>query len=207
MNTPRLIAIGGPSCSGKTSIARALIAGLPPASAAYLPLDSYYRDLNHLPEPDRAAVNFDEPGALEWPLVREHVDTLSRGGTVLVPEYDFYRHTRTRARGIVAAKPYIVLEGLFALHDPGVRNRCALLAYVDAPAKKMLERRIARDVRERGRSRESITMQYVKHVLPMAGLHVTPTRNYADLFLDGAAPPEEAAGRILDWLQRVGANL
>lgn len=197
---PHLIAIGGASCSGKTSIAAALVAALPAGSALLLPLDSYYRDLSSIAESERTRVNFDEPEALEWPLIREHVAALSRGQSVDVPEYDFVQHLRTSRTHTVMAKPYVIMEGLFALYDAQIRDRCAVRAYVDAPAETTLSRRISRDVNERGRTRESVLVQHSIHVLPMAERHVFPTRRYANLLLDGSAPPEESARLILDFM-------
>jgi uridine kinase len=197
---PHLIAIGGASCSGKTSIAAALVAALPAGSAVLLPLDSYYRDLSCLTESERATMNFDDPNALEWPLIREHVSALSRGNHVDVPEYDFVQHLRTSRMYPIEARPYVILEGLFALYDAQIRDRCAVRAYVEARTETTLSRRISRDVNERGRTRESVLTQHSVHVLPMAERYVFPTRRYANLLLDGAAPPEESARLILDFM-------
>ena len=195
-----IVAIGGASCSGKTSVASALVAALPAGDCALLSLDSYYRDLSHLSASERAGTNFDEPEALEWPLIREQVEQLSRGSNVEVPEYDFVQHLRLKRAATVEATPYIVLEGLFALYDQQVRDCCALSVFVDASAELMLERRLDRDVRERGRTPESVRNQYAAHVWPMAQRYVLPTREYADMVVDGAAPPEESAHHIAERL-------
>jgi len=191
--SPQIIAIGGPSCSGKTSVAAALVSALGENAAALLPLDAYYRDLRHLSARERAATNFDEPGSLDWPLLREHIGTLLRGGAVHAPGYDFVRHLRAKRTTLIEAKPVIVLEGLFALYARQVRDCCALLVFVDAPDGRMLERRLDRDVRERGRTPESVISQYTHHVAPMAQRHVLPTRDRAHMIVDGAASPEDSA--------------
>ncbi len=197
---PCMVAIAGASCAGKTSIAAALAAALPTDSCSVLAMDSYYLDLSHLSEPERAKVNFDHPDAWEWPLLRSHVMSLTNGRAVEVPEYDFTHHARTGRCTRLEARPYLVLEGLFALRDAGIRNRCAVRAFVDATEKTAFERRVTRDARERGRTVQSVVAQFGSHVLPMHDLHILPTRQYATIILDGADPPQESARRILELL-------
>ncbi len=200
---PCLVAIAGASCAGKTSIAAALAAALPTNSCSVLAMDSYYHDLSHLPEPERATVNFDHPDAWEWPLLRSHIMSLTKDRAVEVPEYDFTHHARTGRCTRVEARPYLVLEGLFALRDASIRNRCAVRAFVDATKKAALERRVTRDARERGRTPQSVVAQFGSHVLPMHDLHILPTRQYATIILDGADPPEHSARRILELLPKL----
>lgn len=202
---PCIIAIGGPSCSGKTSIASALAAALPEGASALVSLDSYYRDLSLLPAHERAATNFDAPESLDWPLVRQHLAELSLGHAVHVPEYDFVHHLRRQSTSTAAAKPYLILEGLFALYDRHVREVCGLCVYVDAPDDRMRQRRIERDMRERGRTPENVANQYATHVLPMAMRHVLPTRAYAGLVLDGTDTPADSARRIVERLMALKA--
>lgn len=198
---PNLIAIGGASCTGKTSIARAVAAALPSGDCALLPMDSYYRDLSHLSPAERALTNFDDPAAWEWPLLRDHVQSLSQCNTVFIPEYDFVTHTRMSGSTPLTPCRYIVLEGLFALRDPEIRACCSVLAYVESAREIALERRVHRDVLERGRTRESVLQQFSAHVGPMSELHITPTRAFANLLLNGTDPPVVSAQRILDRLE------
>ncbi|GMV93144.1 MAG: hypothetical protein AMXMBFR82_29220 [Candidatus Hydrogenedentota bacterium] len=165
-------------------------------------MDSYYRDLSNLPEPDRAKVNFDHPDAWEWPLLRSHLMSLTNGRAVEVPEYDFTHHARTGRCTRLEARPYLVLEGLFALRDQSIRSRCTVCAFVDTTEKMAFERRVIRDSRERGRDFLSVSGQYQSHVLPMHDLHILPTRQYATIILDGADPPEQSALRILECLPK-----
>ncbi|MCL4693591.1 MAG: uridine kinase [Candidatus Hydrogenedentes bacterium] len=201
--SPCLVAIAGASCAGKTSIAAALTAALPPDSCSVLAMDSYYRDLSHLPEPERATVNFDHPDAWEWPLLRSHLMSLTNGRAVQVPEYDFTHHARTGRCTRLEARPYLVLEGLFALRDQSIRSRCTVCAFVDTTEKTAFERRVTRDARERGRTPQSVVAQFGSHVLPMYDLHILPTRQHATIILDGADPPEQSALRILECLPKL----
>lgn len=197
---PCLVAIAGASCTGKTSIATALAAALPLDSCSLLCMDSYYLDLSHMPNAERARINFDEPDAWEWPLIRAHVDSLFNSRAVQVPEYDFTTHTRTARATCLEARPYVILEGLFALRDSQIRDRCTVRAYVDSTTETALERRVARDVRERGRTPESVVSQFASHVLPMYEQYICPTRQYANILLNGANPPQVSARRIMELL-------
>ncbi len=190
----KVIAIAGTSCVGKTTLARHLARILP--DAAVLPLDAYYRDLSHLPQPDRAALNFDAPDALDYPLLLEHLECLSRGVRVDRPVYSFATHTRKATPQRLEPVSHLVVEGLFALYWPALRTLYQLSVYVEAPHVLCLERRLRRDAAERGRTPGSVRLQYERHVQPMGERYVVPTRAHADVVVSGAAPLEESIRRL-----------
>ncbi len=191
---PFLIGIAGASCSGKTELARHLAARL---AAPVLSIDSYYRELSHLSLEERALVNFDEPAAIDEPLFISHMEALARGEEVLCPTYDFATHSRTREVTRIAAAPFIIVEGLFALYWPEVRALLGARVYVDTPDEVCFERRLARDTRERGRTEESVRRQYAATVRPMAELYVWPTRRYAGIIVSGMAPIDQTTASVL----------
>ena len=184
---PFLIGIGGPSCSGKSTLATHLARQLS-GSSAVLSLDAYYKDLSALSFDERARHNFDAPDALDWPLVEEHLNALAQGHAVERPEYDFTTHSRRDTRTAVPRADFILVEGLLALYAENIRALLNLRIYVDAPDAVCLARRIARDTLERGRTRESVLRQYGDFVRPMAERYVRPTRVFADLLINGTAP-------------------
>lgn len=195
-----IIAVAGPSCAGKTELARALAHELP---SSVLLLDSYYRDLIALAPAERARVNFDAPAALDHELLIEQVHALTRGESVERPVYDFATHTRVPCAQSFAASEFLIIEGLFALYWPELRELTGTKIFVDAPDDVCLLRRQLRDVTERGRTVESVIMQFKQTVQPMAALHVRPTSKYADLILSG----EQALSRSVDEvLQHVHRN-
>jgi uridine kinase len=181
---PLLIGIAGPSCAGKTLLAGRLAFEL---DAPIVALDCYYHSLDHLPLEQRALSNFDVPDSLDAGLLARHVDQLARGEEVHVPVYDFSRHTRTTGVRVVRATRYALIEGLFTLHWEAVRERLGVKIFVGAPEDVCLKRRIERDVRERGRTPESVIEQCRTTVEPMAKKYVLPTAAFADLVLDGEA--------------------
>jgi uridine kinase len=184
-----IVGIAGPSASGKTTLARALQHHLQPTPSVLLTHDDYYRDLAHLPAEKRAAHNFDDPQALETELLLTHLQALRRGEAIQRPVYDFSHHIRTPQTVTVAPAPVVILEGLFILALPALREACDLRVYVDTPADICLARRILRDVQERGRTVQSCIDQYLRFVRPAQEALVLPSRVHADLI---ATCPQDA---------------
>jgi uridine kinase len=191
-----MVAIAGPSGSGKTTVAVVLAERLP-GRVPVVPLDAYYRDL-HGGSP--AAVNFDHPDALDRTMLVTQLERLAGGASVEIPRYDFTTHRR-RARGrVVLPSAWVVVEGLHALYWEPLRKLWTLSVFIDADAALCLDRRIARDTTERGRTRDSVLEQYRRTVRPMYERFVEPTRREADLVLDGGRSVERNVETILERL-------
>lgn len=194
---PHLIGLAGPSCAGKSEIAQRLAAVL---DAPVLLLDSYYHDLAHLPPEERRLANFDLPEALDVDLLTGHLQGLSQGKEIEAPVYDFTRHVRTKKIRRVPVVAFVIVEGLFALYWESIRDLLNLRIFVDAPDEVCLQRRIDRDVRERGRSPEAVVEQFRTTVRPMAERYLLPTKRFADLVLDGTLPLEQSLAAVLGHL-------
>lgn len=173
-----MIAVVGGSGSGKTWLA-AELAGWFGDDAAHLCLDHFYRDLGHLPEPERGRVNFDDPAAIDWDALRMVLESLERGEETRVPVYDFAEHVRKDETVVLESRPFIVLEGLWLLHPEWLREKFALSVFVDCPEEVRLQRRVERDVITRGRTEESVRKQFAEHVQPMHARFVEPQRELA----------------------------
>jgi uridine kinase len=180
---PLVIGIGGGSGSGKTTIAEALIGEIGEGACALIFHDAYYRDLAHLPLDERAAQNFDHPDSLETELLVEHLGRLLAGRSVDLPVYDFTRHLRREETARVEPRPVVLVEGVLVLADPELRELFDLKIYVDTDADLRLMRRLQRDIRERGRTLDSVFEQYLETVRPMHVRYVEPTRAFADLVI------------------------
>lgn len=193
--SPFLIAMGGGTGSGKTTLAKRLVERYAQLGVALVDQDSYYFDRSHLSDPERARANFDEPAALDHDLLFEHLQWLLRGEAIEKPRYSFATHTRPGEFDRVASAPLIVLEGLFALWDSRVRALAGLKIYVDAAADLRFIRRLRRDVEERGRTWQLVVEQYEHTVRPMHQQHIEPTKAFADLVLDTTDEPLEESVR------------
>jgi uridine kinase len=188
---PFLIGVAGPSGAGKSELSR-LMARRLPGGTALISLDSYYRALSHLPLSEREKCNFDHPDSLDWELIHSHLDAIRQGLPIDEPVYLFHCHSRAAETRRVEPAPFVILEGLFALHDSEVRRRLDARIFVIAPDDVCLSRRLARDTVERGRTQESVLRQYAETVRPMAERFVLPTERYADLVVSGVEPLEHS---------------
>lgn len=189
-----IIAVGGPSCAGKTELAKALAREL---RCSILALDNYYRDLRVLALSERARINFDDPQALDHELLIAQLRALSRREKVQPPLYDFTTHTRVPRGETFCPGDFLIVEGLFALYWQELRELARTKVFVDAPDDLCLRRRQARDVVERGRTRESVIAQFKTTVQPMAALHIRPTFTYADLVISGEQPLSQSVNVVL----------
>ena len=186
---PVLIGIAGCSGSGKTTLAQELARQL---NATLFPLDLYYRDLSQFPLDMRDKRNFDHPDSLESELIIEHVRALAAGHTIRRPIYDFSTHSRV-AGAFEPVRPtkFVLVEGILALHYPELHPLFDFSVYVDAPNEICLKRRIYRDMRERGRTEESVRAQFEATARPMADLYVVPSQHRASMIVAGT--------ENLDW--------
>jgi len=198
-----LIGVAGPSGAGKTYLATHLAVAL---HANVLALDRYYRDLSHLPLEERAQVNFDAPEALDHELIVEQVARLRNNETVHLPVYDFATHTRTRRTEVLRPSDVVIVEGLFTLHWPSLRELLGTKVFVDMNDEVCLMRRQARDVCERGRTPVSVMEQYAGTVAPMAQRYVRPSIVYADVVISGTEPIAEGVSRVLAHYERQISN-
>lgn len=202
MQRPVILGIAGCSGSGKTTLAQELTREL---SATFFQLDFYYRDLSHLPSEERARTNFDHPEILESDLLEQHVMELAAGRTIERPTYDFATHTRLRgATQAITPAEFVLVEGIFALHYEDLRALYDFSVYVEAPDDLCFQRRLARDIRERGRTPESVERQYVDTVRPMAEQFVRPSARHAALVVDGTASLDWSVEQVLDQLRLRG---
>lgn len=181
-NPVRQIAVIGGSGSGKSWLAKRLARAFAPHSAC-VSLDDFYRDLAHLPLPARAATNFDDPAAIDWHAVRGVVEGLEHGEAVRLPQYDFATHTRKPAPRRLEAQPVVIWDGLWLLHPEWLRARFAFSVFVDCAAAERLRRRIRRDVGRRGRTAESVRLQFERDVEPMHARFVAPQRSLATRYV------------------------
>ena len=162
-----------------------------------LSLDAYYRDLADLSLAERVRVNFDAPEAMDHLRLAADLRQLAAGHRVEIPVYDFATHTRQANQQSITPTDFLLVEGLFALYWPDINALYHLRLFVTAADELCLERRLARDRVERGRSLASIRAQYQNQVRPMYRRHIQPTARYADLILDGSTPTEEQVASVL----------
>src|SRR5688572_9063216 len=181
VSVTNLIAVGGGSASGKTTVAKK-IAGLLGDQAAILEMDSYYRDLSHLTKEQREKVNFDHPQAMDLELFQVHLADLKAGRGIDKPVYNFHTHKLEVKTVRFEPRPFIIAEGLFILSDQ-LKEAFVYKIFIDTPEDVRLSRRLARDIKERGRTEDAVLKQYAATVKPMHTAFVEPTAKNADMIL------------------------
>lgn len=178
-----IIGVAGGSGSGKTTVVRGIVEEMGPDDVTVIQHDSYYCDRSDISPTERAGLNYDHPDALETSLLVEHVRQLLTGSPVQVPVYDFSTHTRTSETISVTPRRVVILEGILVLADPDLRSLMDIKVFVDTDSDIRMIRRLERDVRERGRSMESVIRQYLETVRPMHLEFVEPSKRYAHLII------------------------
>lgn len=185
-----LMGIAGGTGSGKTLVAKSIGDALS-ERIVVIGQDSYYLDRADLPFEDRARINYDHPDAFDHALLNSHLRQLMRGEAIDMPVYDYASHTRSSQTVRVAPAPVVVVEGILALAIPALRELFDVKIFVDTDADVRFIRRLSRDIRERGRTPESVIDQYMGVVRLMHLEFVEPSKRYADIIV-----PEGGYNRI-----------
>lgn len=177
-----IIGIAGGSASGKTTIVN-IIKNSFKEDIELMSHDSYYKSHDHLIMEERAKQNYDHPASFDTEQMICDIEDLKQGKSILKPVYDYSNHTRSNEKIQVMPKKVILIEGILILEDERLRDLMDIKVYVDTDADERLMRRITRDMKERGRSIESILTQYRETVKPMHEQFIEPSKKYADLII------------------------
>lgn len=183
MKKPILIGLAGGTGSGKTTVAKSIYKNFENESICIIMQDSYYKDQSHLTLEERVDTNYDHPYAFDTDLLLDHIKALLKGVSVDVPIYDFTNHTRKKETVKLTPKDIIIVEGILTLEDERLRDLYDIKLYVDTDADIRILRRLTRDIRDRGRTLESVISQYLNVVRPMHLQFIEPTKRYADLII------------------------
>jgi uridine kinase len=177
------IGIAGGSGAGKTTTSKAILDQLGAEYIAYVPHDSYYRDLRHLSPEQRDLVDFDHPDSLDTDLFIEHLSRLKQGILINMPIYDFATHTRKNEFTYVLPQRIILVEGILIFTDARIRDLLDLRIFIEADADVRFIRRLHRDISERGRTVASVTEQWLQSVRPAYLEFVETSKRYAHIII------------------------
>ncbi len=183
MTKPIVIGVAGGSGSGKTSVTKSIYEKFKGHSIMILEQDYYYKDQSHLPFEERLKTNYDHPLAFDNDLLLEHITKLLNYESIEKPVYDYAMHTRSEEVIHVEPKDVIILEGILVLEDERLRDIMDIKLFVDTDADLRIIRRMMRDIKERGRSIDSVIEQYTSVVRPMHNQFIEPTKRYADVII------------------------
>ncbi|MBQ1225402.1 MAG: uridine kinase, partial [Alistipes sp.] len=169
--------------SGKSTLVKRLQEAFKNDDVATICHDFYYKAHPELSYEERTKLNYDHPAAFDTDMLVEHIRQLKEGKNVECPVYSFVEHNRTTETLPVAPSKVIIIDGILIFENEELRDMMDIKVYVDTDADLRLARRILRDVRERGRSMESVISQYTKTVKPMHEQFVEPSKRYADVII------------------------
>ena len=181
-NNILVIGIAGGTGSGKTTLMNNLIQRFH-GQVTVLSHDNYYKRHDELTYEERCLLNYDEPAALETDLMARHLDALRHGQAIDCPVYDFAQHNRSDETIRIEPQKVIIVEGILIFENEPLRELMDIRIFVDTDADVRLCRRIKRDVNKRGRSLESVLMQYQQTVKPMHEKYVEPSKKYASIIV------------------------
>jgi uridine kinase len=203
MRKPVVIGVAGGSGSGKTSVTKAIIESFKDHSVLMLEQDYYYKDQSELPFEERLKTNYDHPLAFDNNLLINHIEKLLRYESIEKPVYDYSLHTRSTDVITVEPKNVIILEGILILEDPRLRELMDIKLFVDTDADLRIIRRLSRDIKERGRTLDSVIDQYINVVRPMHNQFIEPTKRYADVIIPEGGQNHVAIDLMVTKIQTI----
>eukprot|EP01132_Coremiostelium_polycephalum_P002868 gene2868-3564_t len=181
LKNPLVIGVCGGSASGKTSVCDKVIEALDVRWVVLLSMDSFYLNLSHTADPSN--YNFDHPNAFDYDLMIKTISDLRQGRKVNIPHYCFKSHSRLPHQDTVYGADVIILEGILSLYSKELRDLMDIKIFIDTDDDVRLARRLKRDIAERGRSLESVILQYNKFVKPSFDDYILPCKKYADIVI------------------------
>lgn len=200
---PVVIGVAGGSGSGKTSVTKSIYEHFKGHSILMIEQDYYYKDQSHLPYEERLNTNYDHPLAFDNNLLIDHLKTLLNHESIEKPVYDYKLHTRSEDVIFVEPKDVIILEGILILEDERLRELMDIKLYVDTDADIRIIRRILRDIKERGRSIDSVIEQYISVVRLMHNQFIEPTKRYADIIIPEGGQNHVAIDLMVTKIQTI----
>ena len=193
-----IIGITGGTGSGKSTVCKSIKENIPEENIAIIEQDAYYKDQSHLSFEERLKTNYDHPLSFDNKLLIKHLDMLCNGETIEKPIYDYELHTRNLEETVTTEpKDIVIVEGIMILEDEELRNKLDIKIYVDTEDDLRILRRIQRDIKERGRTVDSVIEQYLTTVKPAHDQFIEPYKKYADIIIPEGGQNEVAIDMVI----------
>ncbi len=178
-----IIGISGASASGKSLLANTIVSELGSDQVVVISEDSYYKDHSNIPFEERAKINYDHPDSMDHELLLHHLQQLQQGKSIEIPIYNHSLHIREKETRHIGQHAIIVLEGILLFVEPNLRDAMDIRIFMETALDICLIRRLKRDIKDRGRSLDSVLKQYEDTVRPMYLQFIDPSKRYADLIV------------------------
>ncbi len=195
-----VVGVAGGSGSGKTTLAQELVRAFGDEHSCLVMQDSFYIDQSARFDGDGGSVNFDHPSSLDFGLLESQLRALKDGRAVEVPIYDFATHSRLARAEPLESRPLVVVDGTLILDAANVRPLFDVSVFVECAEDVRFNRRLERDVRERGRTPDGVHKQFLRQVKPMHDAFVEPSKQHAHLTVSGVEPLNASMRSVLEIL-------
>ena len=200
------IGITGGTASGKSTFVELLKQKCEGLSINFISQDDYYKDITGIPIEERSTINFDHPNALDFDLLSNHIKLLQEKKAIEKPLYSFEKHNRLPQTETIFPKEILVIEGILVLSTPQVKKHCNTTIFIDAPKAVRMERRIKRDIAERGRTRENVLLQFNTTISPMHTQFIEPVKDTVDYIVDGTKSFSSPLQKIYTLITNISTN-
>lgn len=202
-----IIGISGASASGKSLLANTIVNELGSQQVVIISEDAYYKDHSNMPFEERANINYDHPDAFDHQLLLQHLLELQLGNSIEVPIYNHSLHVREKETRRIGRHAIIVLEGILLFVERQLRELMDIRIFMETALDICLIRRLKRDIKERGRSLDSVLKQYEDTVRPMYLQFIDPSKRYADLIVPRGGNNRIAIDMIKAKMRELLSNL
>ena len=179
-----VIAITGGTGSGKTTLVQSIVSKISNKKILFLSSDSYYKDNPKLSFLEREKINYDEPNAIDFNLLQQHINDLKLGKSIKVPRYCFKTHLRKKEYVVESPKKTLLIEGILILSNSELRKKFNLKIFLECNRDLRLKRRVKRDVDQRGRSKNDVIDLFRKRLDSMHQKYVIPVKKYCDIVIN-----------------------
>ena len=203
MDDIMVVGIDGGTGSGKTTITKKLMQRFG-GDVSVIYHDNYYKAHHNMSYEERSRLNYDHPDSFDTDLLIQAVKDLKAGRSVTCPVYDYTIHDRSDKVIVVKPAKVIIVEGILIFQSRELCQQMDIKIYVDTDADVRILRRIVRDVRDRGRSLDSVVNQYLSTVKPMHEQFVEPSKRNADIIIPEGGHNQVAMEMVME---RVRAHI
>ena len=203
MDDIMVVGIAGGTGSGKTTITKKLMQHFG-GDVSVIYHDNYYKAHHNMSYEERSRLNYDHPDSFDTDLLIQAVKDLKAGRSVACPVYDYTIHDRSDKVIVVRPAKVIIVEGILIFQSRELCQQMDIKIYVDTDADVRILRRIVRDVRDRGRSLDSVVNQYLSTVKPMHEQFVEPSKRNADIIIPEGGHNQVAMEMVME---RVRAHI
>ena len=179
-----IIGITGGTGSGKTTIVNEVINLFDASEICLLSSDSYYKNNASLDFNQRDKLNYDIPEAIDFDLLNKHIDLLKQEININVPNYCFTTHLRLEKTTVVEPKKILIVEGILILTNKTLRDSINYSVFLDCPRDVRFQRRLERDIKERGRNYNDVINLFETRLDIMHSEFVEPHKTFCDLILN-----------------------